>query len=232
MSTSCYSPWQYNNDVSYGVQSYDIGFKGSTSVAGYSLPSEELCLLGWKAPYSDCKWGGKWGTKLDCKWVKGKHYWYDCWSTPSIDLLPNLDIAYDMSIPMQFTIGDNYTLTAVYSGVTIPISSFTIYSFVCSLTVNGSGFNLSVPLGANGITYTVNSDPPTTYQIGSIKGSFETDSIKYDMTFTFNIVACANYTPPQGWLNIQVICDLSVFYEGTDDYSVTFSATCPIVSVG
>jgi len=240
---SCSSPFVYYASAEYETSSYTIGFSGSTSVSGYKIPSEELCLLGWNPGSLSCssesclggcvcdKW--KWCkccTKICNKWswTSGKSYWYDCWSTPSVTLMPDLDIQYNLSTDQTYelAVGESISVTGAQSYIA---ASIKITKLEMGLTVNGTSVNIDIPIDIT-ITQT-NGEFAATYDLVSVNEEYTIDGIEYEMKFSFALQACADPVPPVGWLNIEVDCDLSIVYEGTESYSVSFEASCPIVSV-
>ncbi len=242
---SCSSPFEYKASVEYESSSYTIGFSGSTSVSGYKIPSEEVCLLGWNPAYSECTgsscmgcskckgWKCSWNKccKKWCSkytWHKGKSYWYDCWSTPSVTLMPNLNIKYSLSTDQTYELAVGESISTE-GAQTYIASSITITRLKMGLTVNGTGVNIDIPI--NITIEQENGEFEAIYDLVSVKEKYKVDGIVYEMKFSFALQACADPEPPVGWLNMQVDCDLSIDYEGTESYSISFLATCPIVSV-
>ena len=242
---SCSTPFEYVASESYEPSSYTVGFSGSTSISGYKIPSEKLCMLGWNPAYSECtgsscmgcgkckgwncSWNKcckKWCTKYT--WHKGSHYWYDCWTSPAVTLMPDLDIEYNLSTQQTYQLPAGESIS-VEGAQTVIASSIEITKLEMGINVNGTGVNIVIPISvtiepANGVFQ-------ATYDLASVKEVYKFDGIEYDMKFSFALEACALPKPPVGWLNLQVSCDLSIQYENVETYSITFITSCPIVSV-
>jgi hypothetical protein len=101
--------------------------------------------------------------------------------------------------------------------------------FVLGLNVNGQGFQITIP-----VTVTLTEENGTydaTVSIYSFGTSY-TDplGIVYDLTIGTDFLFCLTPEPPQGWMNLQVTCDMSVTI-GDISTSVSFSEVVPLVSV-
>jgi hypothetical protein len=142
--------------------------------------------------------------------------------------MPDLDIQYNLSTDQTYelAVGESISVTGAQSYIA---ASIKITKLEMGLTVNGTSVNIDIPIDIT-ITQT-NGEFAATYDLVSVNEEYTIDGIEYEMKFSFALQACADPVPPVGWLNIEVDCDLSIVYEGTESYSVSFEASCPIVSV-
>ena len=260
---SCTSPFVYeptNSDgtaITYIDEPYTVGFSGSCSIPGYSIPGYQVCEPVWNpgkwsggycdgwswskcASKSGCVKGWKWSKCCDpglvCNWVpltweSGSTSWCCCWTTPSVELFPTLNFSFDLSMPIDFSIESTETITVSTPEQDLNVEEFTVKSFSFNVTVNGINVNATVDCD---ITSTYNPDTrawDTTIPITSASGSYSIDGMKFDMDFTFNFLTCSEPKPPEGWLNVQVDCTMQVYYEGSDAYNTSFSVVCPIISL-
>jgi hypothetical protein len=243
---SCSSPFEYGatGEVDLYSQPVNVGYSGSLSIPGYSIPGMKICDWVWVPNSWECKclggcvcgktWHKKWCsccTKA-CLPNGGKYETTSCWTTPSASVFPDLTFDFTMTVPMTFVIGVGETITL--EGPTIPYitNSINITKFDCSVKVNGQPFVLTVPAQIT-ITQT-NGEFSATYQLATLNETYTADGFAYNLNFTFNLLACLTPEPPVGWLNIQVIVDMDVDY--ADNIagavcSLSAAAVCPIISV-
>jgi hypothetical protein len=238
---SCTTPFVYVAGEIYTLIPYTISFSGSTTVPGYTIPSTSLCMLGWNPAH--CDWVQVCGdgcvchtwhwchcctTKSQCDWVKGSHYWYDCWNTPSVPLWPTLNISAAFSMPISFELAQGYAITMEGDGV-FETSSISFKGFNLSFHVNGQGFSIPVP-----VTLTVSQSDgefSATIPIITFTESYNEDGIDFAITISTSLVGCATPEPPVGWLNIQLGISFTASAVGFPSYSTSFSLMCPMVSV-
>ena len=241
---ACSSPFVFEAEAEYYSQQVTAGYTGSLTIPGYSIPGEKICDWVWVPNSWECKclggcdcgktWSPKWCqccTKT-CVPNGGKLETTSCWTTPSVPIFPNLTFDFTLSVPMTFVIGVGEEVTLSAPLTPYITNSIIIKNFVCSLTVNGQPIVLTVPADIT-ITQT-NGEFYATYPLATLNETYTTDGFTYDSTFTFNLLGCLNPEPPVGWLNIEVVLDMSVNYSddiGNSVFSCSATAVCPIVSV-
>lgn len=238
---SCTSPFEYTEATSETqTVNYSVGFTGSYTLNGYSIPSEPICE--YIPPYEDCKWvkdckWGGWqntdlkcdGWSLDCKWVKES--WCCCWNTPSVELWPTLTFTAGVSIPMTFQTAETFEITAEGPDEPIETTSFTISPVNLTLGVNGVDY--SVPIIPENVTvqqsngeFDINIDLYP-YNGGTLSYGVTIDGIGYSFDITPSLLLCLEPVAPDTWINLLLSCSLSADYEGITE-SVNFSISCPI----
>jgi hypothetical protein len=127
-----------------------------------------------------------------------------------------------MSIPMTFGLAAGYQISVDTPPAPVETSYITIQDFTFHLDVNGSSFNITVP-----ITLTVqqeNGSFSATIPLTSIKETYTSEGIVYSIQFGFNLLCCATPKSPVSWLNIQVNGVI-----GALGVNSSFSMVCPIV---
>jgi len=233
---SCSSPFKVSSGVTFAEEDDSINYQGSVTVSGYSIPGTKICDWVWVPTTWSCKcFGGcvcgGWNPKM-CWPTGGTFETWSCWTTPSIEVFPNLTFDYNLTIPMTFEIQTGESITVSGSPTGYITNKIVITDFDCAFTVNGTGFNLSVPCS---ITISEsNGSFSTTYELATLNENVTADGFTYSMGFTFNLLGCLDPTPPEAWLNLQVSTSMSVAYSddtSTSIYSCNFSAVCPIVDV-
>jgi hypothetical protein len=219
---SCSSPFTYvlaSEDISTTT---DIGVNGTVTIPGYSLPSEQLCLLGWNSPHLD-GW----------HWVSGSTYWYDCWGTPPLQIYPQITLTGSGSFNMTLLTNTEVSITEETPAQPIATQSITItdadFSFSISADDEKSTVNITIPAD---ITISANSDGEfaITYTLASAPFNEETDGFTYEGNAVVSLLFCLNPTNGIGWINIEVEIEFSVLEAGVNIYGTTFTLVCPIVS--
>lgn len=221
---SCSSPFAYSETLDYSPVNYTVAFSGSTSIPGYSIPGQQLCLVQEVCVEQTCGPGCLCGTFKWCKCcsqicLKLAPEYYDCTSTPSIPIWPALNISASISIPMIFDIAVGYTITPVAPPQPIEIASIEIQDFTFLLDVNNDSFSIPVPISLT--LSEQNGNISVSVPITSITKNYD----GYQINFSFNLLSCLTPSGGVGWLNIQVVGNFT-----GDGYNQNFTFVCPIVS--
>jgi hypothetical protein len=223
-------------------------FKDSVSVPGLSIPSTQVCELEWTPPYTLCKggwskcakkgwcgWGDKkcceWGWTNKCTWVKGEMGWCCCWTTPVVQLWPDLTFTYLINVPMNFIVTQGYLVGYDTPPEPFLCESYTIYTFSFNVNINNGKINetVTIDLGDEGITFYAYNDYFYAQEyLTSVSGEYKWEGITYNMAFDFYILYCLEPEAPMSWINLQVSASMTVYYEGIT-YDAIFSVACPII---
>ena len=246
--SSCTSPFVY---VVYSAPistTSTISCSGSITEPGYSLPSAELCLLGWNPPgwYScsnsnNCDpcvtgwsgwrgWQADWGTCCYC-WQAGSTYWYDCTTIDSIPIIPALTISASISSNITLESDTEVIISTTPPTVPIEVMSIVVNSYTANININGTGVTVVL---MSAVTLTeANGVFAVEYPLDTFSDSFsETiDGIEfgYDITMSVSILFCLTPVPPQQWVNFMLGFTISISSLDVTDYSTTFTVTVPIV---
>jgi hypothetical protein len=230
---SCSSPFVYQVASEIITNEYQVVCSGSYTLNSYTV-----------------KWGGGnwcigcavstqcWNGWLDLNYC-GKTYWDNCcWGIeyPSwtIELWPTITFGGSISIPFEFE---------SQAGVQITVDAPEGKPYQCQ-TIILKECDLSFSIDSN--TYSLNIIPET-IQLEEENGSFSINvplesfsskttewGLSYELTLDTTLEFCLNPTPPQGWINLLISCELSVSedLDGLEFGTKTsFSISCPIVSV-
>lgn len=257
---SCSSPFSYvaYSDGSYQSVPYTLGFVGSYTLQGYSIPGYSLCALGWNAAHIEwgsccgggcvcnCGWGGWRNTVLSCSWcnccstnnhcnvgwVSGSHYWYNCSQVPSIPVFPTLNMSASANIPMSFELEEDVELSLEGPSV-IVTSSIVVESVDIILTINNTDFTISVPSNNLPITISANSNGQfsATIPIYTFTDDTTIDGYGYNITIGSSFLFCADPVAPQGWANLQLAAAFSITALGANIYNTSFTVACPLASI-
>lgn len=246
---SCTSPcyWYSDIEVDLYTQEISFNFKDSVTVQSCTVPGYKVCVPTWTSPYENCKGGWskcakkgwcccdkkccEWGWTSKCNWVKGKSGWCCCWTTPSVELWPDLTFTYKLSVPMDFVVAVGYLVGEETPPEPFICESFTIYTYTFKVDINNGAIEETVTIdcGPDGITFYAYNDYyyAQEYLTGG-KGSYTYDGIEYDLDFDFYILYCLEPVAPMTWINLQVSCTMSVVYDETS-WNTTFSVACPLL---
>jgi hypothetical protein len=243
---SCASPFVFTEGVSVVDTSYDIKFSGSTVIPALTVPSYELCLLGWNPAHLQCVQtkcgpgcvcGWKWCKccTQECtkwQWDKGSHYWYDCTKIPATTIFPQLTIDAIMTIPMVFELEVGTVITASAPPEPMQCASIELGGFDFSLGINGDKFTIPIDLD---ITISEeNGEFSLSYPLIGINENYSADGFKYQIGLNFSLLFCLTPDEEEGvsWMNIQVSANIKVLTEEGELITTTaFSWDCPIGDV-
>jgi hypothetical protein len=248
---SCKSPFEYKSFVEYEGQRRIFNFEGGTSINGYKTPYLEGCLYYWVPPVTGgckdevctsvpfkCKWKGCKGGGKTCvcyNWISWKAGYTEkccCWTTPSVTVIPDLNMKYNISIPMDFSVEVGIVIDAKgpQDGKPYVAQNIEFNDFVCDLIVNGRTISIPVPCKTK-TSLRTDGEFSTTFPIASVKHRESEGGLEYDALLTFNLLMCLAPEAGVGWLNIQVIANIEVDYKSLR-YGVNGTALCPIIKPG
>ena len=241
---SCTSPFVYVISSVEVETEKEFNFSGSVTIPGYTLPSFDLCLLGWNPAHCDwvqkcgagcvCRRGGllrwcKCCTKIShCDWVKGSHFWYDCTKVPNIPIFPKLTLSGDCAINLTFTSEIELEVTEEAPLNALAVESVTINEFTLSFSINGTGFKIPIP---SNITFSANSEGVISSTVPIFKTNSKENAwgLDYDVDFAVLMLFCLDPEPPSSWINVQLVFGLAVSDAGQNIYNTSFSLVMPII---
>jgi hypothetical protein len=247
---SCTSPFEFKTFVEYDNYRYIATFEGGTRINGYRTPYLEGCVYYWVPPVTGgckdevctsvpfkCKWKGCKGGGKTCicyNWISWKAGYTEkccCWTTPSVTVIPDLDIKYKLSIPIDFSLEVGTIIDARGPPDAEPYVAQNIQfnDFVCDLVVNGKAISIPVPCKTN---MQARSDGSfgTTVPIASVKHRESEGGLEYEALLGFNFLTCLTPSGGVGFLNVQVTTTIEVDYKSIR-YGVNGSGLCPLIKL-
>jgi hypothetical protein len=251
----CY--WYSEAGLELYSDNVEFIFEDSVTVPAETIPGYQICVPTWTSPYESCTfktewskcatktktdvWGWSWSNcepgwidTYDCKWVKSQQSWCCCWTTPTVQLWPELTFKYKATVPTAWEVEVGYLVGQETPPEPFNCESITVYSFEFQVDINNGEIDetVTIPLGNDGegiVFYAYNGTYFYAQQyLGGGTGTYKWDGFKYELDFDFYMLYCLEPEPPMTWINLQVECTMSVTYDDAY-YSVTFTVACPLI---
>jgi len=216
---SCSSPFKYQESASAQEQPpTTIKLQGSYTLPSYSIPGYSICK-----PTLNCKWGGWQNTVLECSWG-----WCCCWSTPSLPIWPSITFKGSIETTQICTAEESISFTV--EGPSTPVASEGVSYKNNKITMGIDDTNIDLELPDISLSVDNTGSFSANVPIGTVSTTFKEDDVSYSLEIEAEFLFCLDPVPPQGWVNIKLICSMTCTVDGVN-YEQQFDVACPIVSV-
>jgi hypothetical protein len=229
---TCASPFAYIvSSEPIVFSNSNLIMAGSVNISSLTLPSTEVCLLGWNpAHFGSCHWNG---LSLICPWDAGSHYWYDCSGIPSIEIFPEITLSGSCVMPFQL---ESYVEIEYVDIGVVPteVNKIVIADFVCTATIQinyeGSITNESIQFTIPGFDIAEsNGSFSATIPLETLTYVYHGPLLTYTISVGVNLLFCLTPIPPVGWINLQFPLNIEISGDGLPATNITSVLLLPII---